>query len=147
MHSIVKLAFAASGSMAAPSAEFGAARHADLSAWTTPVLSGAALSSAPPLNFTQFVCKGTNALNECEDSKGTGCDQTTHAQGACLTSGGGKQSLTVVCKQTPLGVNVDITIYAGVANCTGTPNPFTEKADFCYQSGGGQEFFKYECQM
>ena len=115
-------------------------QHEDLSTWTK--------SSKSPmsLNFTQYVCSGADALNDCESAKGKGCKSTTHEQGACLTSGGGKQSLSVTCKQTPLGVDVDIVVYQGVTNCTGTPNPFTEKADFCYQSGGGKSFFKYECE-
>ena len=96
------------------------------------------------LNFTQFVCTGADALNDCETEKNK-CKASTHLQGACLSAGGGAESLTITCKQTPLGVDVDIVVYSGVTNCTGTPNPFSEKADFCYQSGGGKEFFAYEC--
>lgn len=124
----------------APCIAFEPPQHADLRTWvptSTPQSS---------LNFTQYICSGGNALNDCESSTSKGCKATTHEQGACLTSGGGKQSLTVTCKQTPLGMSVNIVVYPGVQNCTGTPNPFQEKADFCYQSGGGKEFFKYECE-
>lgn len=94
-------------------------------------------------NFTQYVCDGGNALNECET--GTGCSTTTHAQGACLTSGGGKNSLVVTCNKTPLGEQVHFEIYDQSTNCTGRTNPFDEAADFCFQSGGGSSFIKYEC--
>jgi hypothetical protein len=114
--------------------------HEDLSKWKSVP------KTETSLNFTQFVCKGSDALNNCEGDVSK-CGSTTHEQGACLTAGGGAESLTVTCKQTPLGVDVDIVVYQGVTNCTGTPNPFTEKADFCYQSGGGKEFFKYECEQ
>ena len=111
---LIKL-IAASALLTAPCLAFEPPQHEDLSTYTT--------TSTSSLNFTQYVCSGSDALDDCESSKGTGCKTTTHQQGACLTSGGGKQSLTVTCKQTPLGMGVDIVVYQGVQNCTGTPNP------------------------
>ena len=114
---LIKL-IAASALLTAPCLAFEPPQHEDLSTSTFKYTT-----TTSSLNFTQYVCSGSDALDDCESSKGTGCKTTTHQQGACLTSGGGKQSLTVTCKQTPLGMGVDIVVYQGVQNCTGTPNP------------------------
>ena len=135
----VVVAAALSATLASLSHGFKAPEHEDLQEWQ-PMST-----TAKGENFTQYVCTGADALNDCETEKNK-CKATTHVQGACLSAGGGTESLTVTCKQTPLGVDVDIVVYSGVTNCTGTPNPFSEKADFCYQSGGGKEFFAYECE-
>jgi hypothetical protein len=95
----------------------------------------------PGQNFTQYICTGAKPLDECTNDLSS-CAAHTHVQGTCLSSGGGKASLTAVC--TSAGT-IKFSIYAGSHNCTGNVQYSTQIIDVCEELGGGKEFVKMEC--
>jgi tripeptidyl-peptidase I len=99
-------------------------------------------AGAAAKNFTQYVCKGPDALGNCENDLSK-CDGTTHEQGACLHTKSG-HSLRARCG-TEGSVNFEL--FETTANCTGAVTKIQQLEDTCQQGGGGAYFVKLECEQ